>query len=68
MNASFENMFASIYASQEHIEINDVVDQQKKDVKTLIHTHLGRSIHERKPTALKRFEKDYNNIFSAITV
>ena len=66
MNASFENMFSNIQTSKEHIEINDVVDQQKKDVKTFIHTHLGRSIHERKPTALKRFEKGLQQYFFGI--
>ena len=66
MNASFENMFSNIKTSEEHIEINDIVDQQKKEVKTFIHTHIGRSIHERKPTALKRFEKGLQKYFFGV--
>ena len=66
MNSSFEQLFSNIKTSNETIEMREVIDQQKKDVISFIHTHIGKSVHERKPAALKQFEKGFQKYFFGV--
>lgn len=65
-SALFENTFSHIKTSTEHLDINEILKGQKRNVKSLIYKHIGKVKNERKPTPLKQLEEGLKKYFFGI--
>ena len=65
-SALFTNAFSQIKTSTKQIELCEILKEQKKEVKKLLYTHLGRSKEERKPTPLLQLEEGMKNYFFGV--
>ena len=65
-SALFGNAFSQIKTSTKQLELCELLKEQKKEVKKLLYTHLGRSKEERKPTPLLQLEEGMKNYFFGV--
>jgi hypothetical protein len=65
-SALFDNAFTHIKTSKNGIGLEELLKEQKKDVKKLLYAHLGRAKGERKPTPLRQLEEGMKKYFFGV--
>ena len=65
-SALFDNAFTHIKTSKNGIGLEELLKEQKKDVKKLLYAHLGRAKGERKPTPLRQLEEGMKQYFFGV--